>query len=240
MTDNDTKPRYGSVYARGYNDGLRAAGITNPYEVPFVSSRATKGERSYKQQQSLIQLIDKAASGQANAEQPPVMNAKKFESTYQGLTSVARKVFDVTPIAEPWPINKIVSELARTGSNQDHRVVLGAIRDLCGRKLVHEVSIGMYQRIKIEQKPKPVEAKPMAEPKPIAEAKPKTADVLTIKATQKKKGPMELLADLASKARQFAEELDNAALEIEQEFQNSEAKSEQLKQLKSLLKGIAD
>ena len=236
MIDDDTKPRYGSVYARCYNDGLRAAGVTNPYEVPFLTSKATKDERSYKSQQSLIQLIDKAASGQANAESIPAMNAKKFESTYQGLTSIAKKVFDVCPIAEPWPINKIVSEMARQGSNQDHRVVLGAIRDLCGRKLVHEVSTGMYQRIKIEAKP--IEKKSMTESAPTPKAKP--ADVVAIKATPKKKGPMELLAELASKARQFAEELDNAALEIEQEFQNSEAKSEQLKQLKSLLKGIAD
>lgn len=66
MTDDNTKPRYGSVYARGYNDGLRAAGVANPYEVPFLTSKATKEERSYKSQQSLIQLIDKAASGQAN------------------------------------------------------------------------------------------------------------------------------------------------------------------------------
>ena len=164
------------------------------------------------------------------------MNAKKFESTYQGLTSIAKKVFDVCPIAEPWPINKIVSEMARQGSNQDHRVVLGAIRDLCGRKLVHEVGTGMYQRIKIEAKP--IEKKAMTGSAPAPKQKP--ADVVAIKAQTKKKGPIELLAELASKARQFAEEIDNAALEIEQEFQNSEAKSDQLKQLKSLLKGIAD
>lgn len=199
MTDDLPHRR---VYAKGYYDGLRAAGVTDADEMPF-------------------------------------MNAKKFDSVYNGLTSVARKVFDVTPISEKWAVDKIVSELSRRGSRVDHRVVMGALRDLCGRKLVVETSTGLFQRASIEHKPKPVEAKAMAEPKAAAEAK-KSAEIVTLKSQPAKKGPMELLADLASKARTFAEELDNAALEIEQEFQNSEAKSEQLKQLKSLLKGITD
>jgi len=66
------------------------------------------------------------------------------------------------------------------------------------------------------------------------------AGAAAAKAAPRKRSPMELLADLSAKARQFAEELDNAALEIEQEFQNSEAKSAKLQQLQALLKGIAD
>lgn len=162
------------------------------------------------------------------------MNAKKFESTYNGLTSVAKKVFDATPISEPWSISNIVTELARNGSHQEHRVVMGAMRDLCGRKLAYEVSAGMFRRVKVEGRPtKPSEIK-------VAEQRTKTADVVSIKPPATKKGPMELLAELATKARQFAEELDNAALEIDQEFQNSEAKSEKLKQLQTLLKNIAE
>ena len=245
MTDDDAKPRYGSVYARGYNDGLRAAGVTNPYEVPFLTSKATKDERSYKSQQSLIQLIDQAASGQANKESSPVMNAKKFESKYNGLTSVAKKIYESLPIKESWTVSQIIAELARNGHRQDHTVVLRVCRELTESGLAIMSSINSrgdasFVRSKVE-KPQPQKPKEeTAMPEPIPASKPKSADVVAIKATAKKKGPMELLAELASKARQFAEELDNAALEIEQEFQNSEAKSEKLKQLQTLLKGIAE
>lgn len=166
------------------------------------------------------------------------MNPKKFEVVYAGLTSVARKVFDATPMSEPWSASRIVAEMARKGSQQDHRVVLGAMCDLCGRKLVREVSTGMFQRMTTDH-PTPPET-PMPEPTTRTNCTSPKAGAAAAKAAPRKRGPMELLADLSAKARQFAEELDNAALEIEQEFQNSEAKSAKLQQLQALLKGIAD
>lgn len=208
-----------------------------------MTTKATKDERSYKSQQNLIQLIDQAASGQANKESSPVMNAKKFDSKYKGLTSVAKKVYEAIPINEAWSIAQIIAELSRTGTRQDHQTVLRICRELVEGGLATMTSSksrgdGLFMRTKVERTQTPKEEPVMAEPTPAPKTKP--ADILTLKPVPKKKGPMELLAELASKARQFAEELDNAALEIEQEFQNSEAKSEQLKQLKSLLKGIAD
>lgn len=204
----DDRPNYGGVYARGYNDGLRAAGIKNTYEVPFIRGS--------------------------------VMNARKLESKYRGLSAMEKKIYDAIPIQDKWTIPQIIAELTRCGSRPDHGQVLRVCRELCESGLVVEYAIGgknngYFSRVQIE-KPKQVEESIMAE---LAQ-KPTQAEVVPIKTAPQKKGPMELLAELASKARQFAEELDNAALEIEQEFQTSEAKSEKLKQLQALLKGIAD
>lgn len=210
----------------------------------LVTSKATKDERSYKRQQTLIQLIDKAASGQANKESFPVMNAKKFDSKFNGLTSLAKKVYEAMPINEGWNVSQILAEIARNGGTcPDHKTTLRICQELAesGMAIVTLTKgrgDGFFKRVHIPKTQPPQQEPVMAEPTPAPKAKP--ADILTLKPAPKKKGPMELLADLASKARQFAEELDNAALEIEQEFQNSEAKSEQLKQLKSLLKGITD
>lgn len=205
----DDRPNYGGVYARGYNDGLRAAGIENPYEFPFI-------------------------------REPP-MNAKKLESKLRGLSIMERKVYDAIPIQAQWGVPQIIAELARSGSRPDHTQVLRVCRELCSNGLATEYAggnknSGRFTRITADLKTKLQEEIVMAEPA----QKPTSAEVVLIKTAPKRKGPMELLAELASKARQFAEELDTAALEIEQEFQTSEAKSEKLKQLQALLKGIAD
>lgn len=217
MTD-DTLPRYRSVYAKGYNDGLRAAGVTNPYEVPFMSMGGQT--KRYNDQQRLITLID---SVQPEKE----MNQAKFKSIHNGLSAIVKKVYEVVPIKTNWTSVQVVNELNRSGLNYDRKTIEGCLNSLVTSGLVSEPSKGLFIRVAVKDQPE----KKVADLKPIR-------PVVSLDAKQK--GPMELLAELASKARQFAEELDNAALEIEQEFQASEAKSEQLKQLKSLLKGITD
>lgn len=183
-----------------------------------------------------------AASGVITFQMPKksykVINMNKAnKSAIKNLTGQMLKVYDAVPIEKAWPIADIVSELHRTGHNIEHNIALGCARTLVERGLVNESPKFSFIRKNEETEilPKPEPTEKQSGKRPHLEIVPPT-----MPATDKPRGPMELLADLAAKARAFADELDNAALEIEQEFQNSEAKSEQLKQLKSLLKGITD
>lgn len=169
---------------------------------------------------------------EAFTEGQPIMN-KSTMNAIQQLNGQMAKVYNALPAQDTWTVKQITAELARTGQQIENRALMHCLGMLRDRGLATESPKLNFKRA---HTPKPESPAPeLAQP-----TEPTQPESINAMPETPRKGPMELLADLASKARQFADELDSAALEIEQEFQNSEAKSEQLKQLKSLLKGITD
>lgn len=148
------------------------------------------------------------------------MNRKKFTEIYDGLSTQPRDVYDSVPIKTSYSIGQIMEDMNRRGVAQSKTVVENCLSMMTKNGLVVQEKAGYFLRQKVVddvKKEKQIDQKP-----------------------EQKQSPSAILNLMAEKARQLAEELEYAAIEIEQEFQNSEAKSEQLKQLKSLLKGIAD
>jgi hypothetical protein len=183
---------------------------------------------------------------EAFSEQNSTMN-KTTKTAINSLTGQMEKIYNALPIQMYWSVNQIKAELYRNGHTIGHKHLMGCLRSLCEQGLILEPKPLMFTKNNkaADSKTSQPATSDTPEAKQLHDAfyatciTPTIEEETIMKATIKK-SPMELLADLSEKARQFANELDNAALEIEQEFQNSEAKSEQLKQLKSLLKGIAD
>lgn len=147
---------------------------------------------------------------------------KSTRNAIHGLTGQLSKLYDAIPLQDAWTISQIHSELHRNGSSMEYKVVHAVLNQLVDRGLVTQIKNGLYKRLHAAE---------------VNQPKPKSTNMATAK---KQLTPIEILAELAAKARQFANELDNAAIDIEQEFQTSSAQSKKLKQLQSLLKDIAE
>lgn len=161
----------------------------------------------------------RAAGVQAIGEE---MNKKKFTELYDGMTSQPRDVYESVPIKTSYSIGQIMDDMNRRGVAQTKTVVENCLAMMTKNGLIKQQRTGFYIREQVRD----------------AEQMPVVTELQSNRSS--KNSPMQLLNNLAEKARQLAEELDYAAIEIEQEFQNSEAKSEKLKQLQTLLKNIAE
>ena len=159
---------------------------------------------------------------------------KSTQSAINGLQGVEQKVYEAIPISEAWNTSKIMAELKRNGHNIENKTIVRCAKSLTERGLLKEGPSLSFTR------KKDTEARPKKETVPHQPTQQTEQATMTHPAEQHKKSPMELLADLAERLRQFAADMDNAALEIEQEFQTSESRSAQLKQLQTLLKTIAE
>lgn len=150
------------------------------------------------------------------------MNKKKFSELYDGMTSQPRDVYESVPIKTSYSIGQIMDDMNRRGVAQTKTIVENCLTMMIKNGLVKQQKTGFYIREQVRD----ADVQPVATEKPIN--------------SKSNNSPIQLLNTLAEKARHLAEELEYAAIEIEQEFQNSESKSEKLKQLQALLKGIAD
>lgn len=246
MTDNNAKPRYGSVYARGYNDGLRAAGVANPYEVPFVSTRTKKEIGRVDAAFALATTSPSRSPANQQFKRPAEITQQRFSSVFNGLSVVLKRLYECVPIGEKWTAEQVASEFARKVASKPVTEVKKLLNSLDSNGLIVN-DAGLYKRVIVSGNPSTISvAKPVLQGvgDDIIKATPATTP---FKQPKTKTSSMDILARIAANARTLAgdikalaNDIDEAALEIEQEFQNSEAKSEQLKQLKSLLKGIAD
>lgn len=162
-----------------------------------------------------------------------IMN-KSTQSSLINMNSTMFHVFQVIPLQEHFTVNQIVSELARTGKNYSFNSIIGYLKTLTERKLIKETKDGYIRTVKqSEPKLNLIQGSQLV---PVTNNSNENTEkaVMTTKTA-----PLELLAELSQKARELADSLDNAALEIEQQFQASEAQSAKLKQLQALLKDIS-
>ena len=245
MTD-DTKPRYGSVYARGYNDGLRAAGVANPCEVPFVNTRSKKEIERVDAALTLAAKSPSRSPANQQFKKPTEITQQRFLSVFNGLSAVLKHLYECVPISEKWTAEQVSSEFARKVGSKPVTEIKKLLNSLDSNGLIVN-DAGLYRRVIVSGNPSTISAvRPVLQGigDDIIKAKPTTTQ---FQQPETKASSMDILARIAANARTLAgdikalaNDIDEAALEIEQEFQNSEAKSEQLKQLKSLLKNITD
>ncbi len=155
------------------------------------------------------------------------MNAR-HQSIERGLTGIARKVFEVVPMQEMWPISQIVSEMARIHqSRPDARVVHGCLDSLIGSGLVR-MSQGRYCRtVSFEQQEEPIMAN-----------SPPPARVLAEDPISKLGRLAESMRELAQQATATADAIDAAAIEVDEAIRNAQKGDAQLNQLRALLKNL--
>lgn len=161
------------------------------------------------------------------------MNNARVQSIERGLSSIARKVLEATPVSEWWSVSVIATEVHRQhGSGPDPRVVNGCLRALVESGLVREGEANHFQRTypRPALVPKPQKEAHVA--KPTAAAKdpdPPTAE--------QPESPIDMIAKIAASMRNLAQQLDDAALSIEERLGRESEDSAKLRQLRQLLGG---
>lgn len=161
------------------------------------------------------------------------MNEARFSSIFRGLSSVAQKVYAAVPIADEWAIEAVRRELTRKGHTIDMHTIRGCMNTLVDSGLVTEPSRGTFSRVAIKEAYK-------APPKPIKEAKQPE------KPAMPKQGAIDKLTALSARVRTamsamktLADDIDNAALEIEADILKAGEGAQKYKQLQALLKEMS-
>ena len=162
------------------------------------------------------------------------MNEARFSSIHRGLSSVAQKVYAAVPIADELAIEAVRRELTRKGHTIDLHTIRGCMSTLVDSGLVTEPSRGQFSRVAIKEA-----YKAPAEPKPIKEAKQPEKPM-------PKQGAIDKLTALSARVRTamsamktLADDIDNAALEIEADILKAGEGAQKYKQLQALLKEMS-
>lgn len=157
------------------------------------------------------------------------MRMSKYEATVRELSVSARKVFECVPIEEEWTAFRIGAELKRKGTPKDRRLVDGCLAALVRDGLItHHPIKGTFQRI---------------EPRVSAPV----IDMVTKEEVVSSARPnhMELMSALADRARglsaemkKLADDIEAAAVTIDEEIAQAGKDTTKLRQLQTLLKEL--
>jgi hypothetical protein len=164
------------------------------------------------------------------------VNQVRLLEAERSLNGVAKKVLDCVPIAESWNVGMVCTELGRKfGARYGHDVVLGCLSTLKAQGLVREPTTREFQRITA----KPVLVRSTdtdTEEELVAQASttllqpptqaPTTSDLI------------KRIGSLTASMRAVADQIDTAALELEDQLAKLSADTEKLRQLQALLKGL--
>lgn len=137
----------------------------------------------------------------------------KFRTALAGMTSVAQKVYEAVPIQETWPNSSIHTEMKRRGMSYDYSVLGGCLKTLVQAGLIKESTQG-FTRVAVKQE---------------TEKMPKTTSASL----------PDQLGQLASSLRNVADQMDEIALEIEEQLSSNTNAAKKLQALQAALKEVA-
>lgn len=160
-----------------------------------------------------------------------MLSQLKYQERIQNLSAIAQKVYAAVPASEPWSMTCIHSEIQRLGgSTRDSRIVHGCLNTLKESGLIEEPARGTFIRSAI----RPIKTKeaPATQPTMKDEAQ------MTAPIQKQPRKPMEILSELALRCKSLADEIETAALEIDEYVSAKDVDSGKLKQLQALLKGL--
>lgn len=167
-----------------------------------------------------------------------MLNESKRDIALQGMTTLARKVYEAVPIEEAWSSASIGAEMSRIGGTVPSLSVLeGCLKALIEGDLVRRIGRSKYQRapVRVRVETQSETPEPTIEPEETPVPKPKTAE----------ESATDHLGQLAAQARGMAQELlnladriDAAALDVVQAIEAARKGDEKLRALRELLKEI--
>lgn len=171
-----------------------------------------------------------------------MMSEARHRAVLGGLSSIARKVYEATPISEPWAMTRIMSEMNRVGLPVAHKVAGGCLSTLVSAGLVTEPDRGCFIRAPIRN----TKATPEPDIKPVAAiAAPAATTKQEAQLTTTKPSPIDKLSALSvrvemmtNQLKDLANDLTAVAIEIEEQTAADKAGLEKLHQLQSILKGL--
>lgn len=166
-----------------------------------------------------------------------MITASKHRMKLQSLNAAARKVYEAVPISEPWSLSFISGELQRQGVSvsRDIKVIHGCLGHMESVGLVTQPAKDMFIRVAV--KPELVEEKPPMTTKPF-NALPIPAELVK-KPDASKHTTGELMIHMSEKLRALADELEGAAMAVDQQLEDAKAKLVKFDQLQAILKSLS-
>ncbi len=165
------------------------------------------------------------------------MKVAKFEQLVQGQTGIAKKVYECVPIMDSWSTSEIANYMkTKTGSMADIRIVQGCLNTLVESGLIRNEGRNHYKRIPVEDKPKEVLKMKIVQPVKIEEKPTNTAAIDLLGSIASEVSAMAV--EINAKLKRIAKSIEDAALTVESERENSHESVEKLRQLQSLLKSL--
>ncbi len=172
------------------------------------------------------------------------MSIDALRSKAQGLTGIAKKVFDAVPLATEWTTGQILSELHRvTGTRNDHRIVLGCLSTLVEQGLAREPTPGVFTRVALKKQPNGDDSRSQQRfDGPVLAS---TTRMLPVVVPHCVEAPshLERIAVLAAEVRSLgalandlAKRIEDIGLELETEMATTRKDSVKYRQLQELLK----
>lgn len=166
----------------------------------------------------------------------------KSESRQQqllaGQSAISRKVFDTVPIQESWSVTDIYNALRASNVGADSRSVRRCLFDLRDIGLIREPSSGQFQRspTTVKSNSEPVMTTSSVHPLPILKKPaPSALDALASLSAE----VIGLSGEISLRMNSLAARIEEVALSVEAEREVNAESLGKLKQLQSLLKGIA-
>lgn len=169
----------------------------------------------------------------------------------QGQSATAKKVYEAIPITEAWSFTQIFAEVNRRGVGIQYNIFQGCVQNLKEAGLVVEPKVGHFLRATLRT-PAP------AEPIELPSAKhyiPKTIEVRHVaQPISTPPTPLDKLANLAQRMRvigetadrlaheagKLADDLDNAAIEIEDGSGPEKEELLRLRKFRDALKSLSE
>lgn len=172
------------------------------------------------------------------------MNEIRFKAVYNGLTSVAKTVYDLFPSDAYWSIKRMHAELFSLGKRMDTKTLSGVMNGLVSAGLLSEVDGGIFSKNKItkpqvDKKTRQIE---FAEIKPIPK---KEVEVPTVEQENNTQAAFDALRetvlkflDVAKQVNTLANEVETKLVEVEKRIADNNEQMAKFKQLTSLLKSF--
>ena len=158
------------------------------------------------------------------------MNPSRLHSIEQGLSGVAKKVLDATPIEEAWPAYRIQTEIKRvSGSQIESKTVLGCLSTLVDQGLVKEIGTRQqtFQRAAIRERSAHVK---LIKDEPFIAVKPEV--------TPMAKNDVDLIStagEIATSLRETAAKVEDFGIACAKQIADKDKESSLLLQLKEFI-----
>jgi hypothetical protein len=167
-----------------------------------------------------------------------MLSEARFRQMLDMQTAVAQKVYAAVPIGEAWTHQQINGEMRRNGTSHDLRVTAGCLNTLIRCGLIQERKSGHFIRAPIRKPSPPAPQLPEIEEEPIAMPATPPKPQQSQSAIDKLSGLAARVLDVAAAMQVIAADIENAALELEEQDSMNNQQLGKLKQLQTLLKSL--
>jgi len=172
------------------------------------------------------------------------MTPERAERLVRDLTNVQAKVFYAVPVQEAWADTAIMQELRRKGSNIAMDVIRGCLNNLARMNLIREPQPRQFQQINHHQR---ADGSPKDQPMPSPENtttthRPSSSSGVLVKIENNPQGAkvsaLDRIARIAIALADIAKELEDVAIQVDEDLKGAGKDSQDLRDLRALLSRI--